>query len=87
MTTGTYFRMREDKRRAIYHAVFVTWTVVAFMVRGIYTITAEGVALFPDAMLSGMAGIGHILLGIGVVWTMLHMLKEKKQLLPQEESI
>lgn len=74
-------------RPLIVYITGLTWTVVAFMVRGIYTITAEGVALFPDAMLSGMVGIGHILLGIGVVWTMLHMLKEKKQLLPQEESI
>ena len=69
------------------YVIGLTLTVVAFMVRGIYTITAEGAVLFPDAMLSGMAGIGHILLGIGVVWTMLSLLKEKTHKLPQEESI
>lgn len=68
------------------YVIGLTGTIVAFMVRGIYSITAEGVALFPDAMLSGMAGIGHILLGIGVVWTMLRMLKEKTHTLPQEKS-
>lgn len=87
-TEGNYFfGLLRNVPFALLGLVLVIWTVVAFMVRGIYTITAEGVALFPDAMLSGMAGIGHIFLGIGVVWTMLHMLKEKKQLLPQEESI
>ena len=56
----------------------LTWTVAAFMIRGIYTITSEGNVLFPDAMLSGMAGIGHILLGVGIVWTMFCVLQAKK---------
>lgn len=66
------------RRPLVLYRTGLTWTVAAFMVRGIYTITSEGNVLFPDAMLSGMAGIGHILLGVGIVWTMLCVLKAKK---------
>lgn len=52
----------------VYFVTGLSWTVTAFMVRGIYTICSQGVALFPDGALSGLAGVGHVLLGIGIVW-------------------
>lgn len=47
------------------------WTMTSFMIRGIYTISSQGTTIFPDAALAGMAGLGHILLGAGLVWTMI----------------
>ena len=61
----------------IIYVTGLAWTVVSFFVRGIYDITAEGVKLFSDAALSGLAGLGHILLGIGMVLIMLRVLKIK----------
>lgn len=56
------------KKPFVYFVTGLSWTVTAFMVRGIYTICSQGVALFPDGALSGLAGVGHVLLGIGIVW-------------------
>ncbi len=64
------------KKPFFYFVTGLSWTVTAFMVRGIYTICAQGVALFPDGALSGLAGVGHVLLGIGLVWLSLKALKE-----------
>lgn len=55
----------------IIYNVGLAWTVVSFAVRGIYTITSNGATLFPDAALSGIAGIGHILLGVGFIYVLL----------------
>lgn len=60
--------------------VFVTglgWTVTAFMVRGIYAVTSQGAALLPSAALSGLAGLGHLLLGAGLVWLTLRLVRPK----------
>lgn len=65
--------MEKTRRPFILYLTGLTWTVAAFMVRGIYTITAEGQTLINDAALSGMAGLGHILLGVGLVWLMVRV--------------
>lgn len=51
----------------------LTMTVATFMLRGIYTITSEGVKLFKDAMLSGVAGLGHLILGVSLVMLMIRV--------------
>ena len=55
------------------------WTVVAFTVRGIYEIIGQGQKIFPDAALSGIAGIGHILLSIGLIWMMSQTIQIERQ--------
>lgn len=57
----------------------LAWTASAFMVRGIYGIVSPGIKLFSDAALSGIAGLGHIILGIGIVWTTLMLIKIKSE--------
>lgn len=57
----------------------LTWTAVSFMVRGIYSITSPETKLFPDAALSGIAGSGHIILGIGIAWVILKLIRIKSE--------
>ncbi len=52
-------------------------TAVTMTVRGIYTVTSGGTVLFPDAALSGAAGAGHIILGVGLVWLMVKIVRIK----------
>ena len=59
----------------------LAWTVTAFVVRGIYSIVSAEIKLFPEAALAGIAGVGHILLGSGMVWLFLELIRmqEEKQ--------
>ena len=50
------------------------WTITSFMVRGIFTITSNGYTPFKDALLSGIAGLGHMILGVGLILTLLSLL-------------
>lgn len=70
-------RVSELKRSLTIYNTGLAWTVVTFMVRGIYTITAGNTPLFKDAMLSGIAGLGHIILATGIVMMTLKMIKVK----------
>lgn len=72
-------RMAEIKTPLALYLTGLTWTVVSFMVRGIYSITSPETELFPDGALSGMAGIGHILLGLGIVWMILKLIGIKSE--------
>lgn len=56
------------------------WTVVSFMVRGIYSITSPNINLFRDEFLSKFAGLGHILLGVGIVLIFLNILNNDKKI-------
>lgn len=59
----------------IIYNIGLGWTATSFMVRGIYTITSNGYAPFKDAALSGISGLGHIMLGVGLIWTLIYLLK------------
>lgn len=66
-----------------FYVLGLIWTITAFFVRGIYTITNPTGGLFPDPALSGFAGIGHILVSVTLVCLLLkvhalHTLKEVK---------
>ncbi len=61
----------ELKKPLAVYITGLTWTVAAFMVRGIYSICSSETELFPDAALSGIAGLGHMTLGVGIVWMIL----------------
>lgn len=52
-------------------------TVVCMTVRGLCQITVTETLPFPDGALSGIAGIGHILLGIGLVLCWLAALRRE----------
>ena len=64
------------KRPLLIYNIGLGWTVTSFMVRGIYTITSNGYAPFKDAALSGIAGLGHIVLGVGLIYTLITLLKQ-----------
>ncbi len=50
------------------------WTAVMMVLRGIVQVFGNNIGNASDAALSGIAGIGHILLGAGLVWTILGLL-------------
>lgn len=50
-------------------------TVVSMSVRGLSQITVTEALPFPDGALSGIAGIGHILLGVGLALSLLNVLR------------
>lgn len=43
-------------------------TVAMMMLKGIYQITGDGAPLFNAYAFSGIAGLGHIMLSMGIVW-------------------
>ena len=47
--------------------------------KGLYEIIGQGQKIFPDAALSGIAGIGHILLSIGLIWMMSRIIQIERQ--------
>lgn len=70
-------RIEEIKNPLTAYIAGLIWTVVSFMVRGIYSITSSEYELFPDAALSGIAGMGHILLGVSMVCLILKIISIK----------
>lgn len=57
---------KTGKVLAAYHAG-LNLTAVMFVVRGVCQVTAPALSSGMDAAISGMAGIGHILLGVSMV--------------------
>lgn len=53
-------------------------TVCNMMVYGIYDVLGEGKDLISIPMLAGFAGIGHILLSVGLVWVLLKIKRDLK---------
>lgn len=45
--------------------------IASLLVRGIYQIAGQGQELYPEAMLSGFAGLSHIVLAVGLLGTIL----------------
>lgn len=69
-----------------YKKAFTCWnmglllTLGLLFIRGIYQVLGEGKNLFPDAALSGMAGMGHFVLGIGILWVFLKITKNRREI-------
>lgn len=57
---------------AVYHAG-LNLTAVMLVVRGVTQVTGAGLSAGMDAAISGMAGIGHILLGVSLVLLLLQI--------------
>ena len=53
-------------------------TVVSMMVIGIYEVVGEGVATISIPAISGISGIGHILLSVGLGWTIVKIYNLEK---------
>ena len=53
-------------------------TVISMMVIGIYEVVGEGVATISIPAISGISGIGHILLAVGLVWSVVQVYKIEK---------
>ncbi len=53
------------------------FTIVTMLLRGINQVIGKGYIPFPDAALSGVAGIGHIVLGVALVVTFVRLAKKE----------
>ena len=53
-------------------------TIVMMWIKGIYQVIGKNTELFNQNMFSGISGLGHIALGVGIVWMMLYIVKESK---------
>lgn len=59
---------------AVYNAGVII-TTIAFVWRGVTQVLAMELAGGMDAAISGVAGIGHILIGVGIIWYFLLLKK------------
>ena len=59
-----------------FYLVTIYYFIASLVIRGIYTLVSGGAALYPDAALSRMAGIGHIALTISIIALILKARKE-----------
>ena len=57
---------------AVYH-IGLNLTAVMLVVRGVTQVVGTNLSRDADAAISGMAGIGHILLGVGLVLVLLQI--------------
>lgn len=57
---------------AVYH-IGLNLTAVMLVVRGVVQVLGVSLPTGMNAAISGMAGIGHILLGIGLIWLLLEV--------------
>ena len=46
----------------------LTFTIVNMVVIGIYEVVCDGADVNVRAAIDGTSGIGHIILGVGIVW-------------------
>ncbi len=71
ITLEQSFGFSSQKRSGLVLALYqigLNWTELLFLVRGICTVKAMNLSSAANAAISGIAGIGHILLAIGLVW-------------------
>lgn len=54
-------------------------TVVMMLIHGMIEVLGGYYGTAPEALISGVAGLGHILLSIGLVWTMILLIKEDRK--------
>lgn len=72
------YHLTESKKFAPFYIVYnigLVFTVIMLIIRGIVEVTATNLSSGLDHAISGMAGIGHIILSIGFV-IMFLLLKE-----------
>lgn len=62
----SFTNMKTGRILAVYH-IGLNLTAVMFVVRGIVQVLAPALSSGMDAAISGVAGIGHILLGVSMV--------------------
>ncbi len=73
---------------AVYH-IGLNLTAVMFIVRGVTQVLAPGLSSTMSAAISGIAGIGHILLGVSLVLLLAELKRsvaEKSPQRPKEKS-
>lgn len=58
----------------------VTFTLVCMVLIGIYEVVSLGQAVVKQAALDGVSGLGHIVLSVGLVWTLLSVIRFEKRL-------
>ena len=63
---------KTDRILVVYHAG-LNLTAVMLMVRGVTQVLGTALSSGMDAAISGMAGIGHILLGVSLVLLLLQI--------------
>ncbi|MEG0276037.1 MAG: DUF2871 domain-containing protein [Coprobacillus sp.] len=63
------------KKAFVVYNVGVMMTVIMLIVRGITQVSALGLSYGMDMAISGMSGVGHILLGIGMIWFILILIR------------
>lgn len=54
-------------------------TIVMMLIHGMIEVLGSYYGTVPEALISGAAGLGHILLSIGLVWTMILLIKEDRK--------
>lgn len=62
--------LQEQKRFSLFYIIYqigLFITTVAFIVRGLYQVHGTELSKAMDASISGVAGIGHICIGIGMI--------------------
>lgn len=70
----SFVKAKTKKILAVYHAG-LNLTALMLLVRGILQVKMEELSSGIDAAVSGIAGIGHILLGVAIVLLLLDMKK------------
>ena len=68
----SFSRTRTYRVLAVYH-VGLNLTAVMFVVRGVTQVLAMNLSKVASAAISGMAGVGHILLGVSLVLVLLEV--------------
>jgi len=69
--------LTKSLRRPIYLWVSgLLLSIVMMMIHGIIEVTGNYYGSIPEAAISGIAGMGHILLSAGIVWSMLILSRE-----------
>lgn len=79
------FAIREDKRFSLFYGIYnggIAVTTVAFLWRGVLQVNGTVLSKAMDASISGVAGIGHVLISVGLV---LFFLMLKKSLVKEHE--
>lgn len=67
------FTGQKTGRALVVYHVGLNLTAVMLVVRGVTQVTAPPISFGMNAAISGMAGIGHILLGVGLVLLLLQV--------------
>lgn len=64
------------KKSYAFYMIGLCWLVASFVLRGIYQIAGQGHVLYSESMLAGLAGVGHIILGVGLMSIVLSVHKK-----------